>query len=114
MPEKDAPRVLKYSELRKHPGLMYIEDRDWLITKGRATNFTEAMVFFDDWLLKAKDSQMNCMKHCYPISEYNKTWRCWSEMPTRSLWKSAAWKTATKGRVVPNVPGYYKDRTKTD
>lgn len=84
--------VLKRESLHTHDGVMYIEDRDWLLLRGIFVQRGSSDCGFITWLMKGRMSHKNMSYHSFPIREYGKTWRCWDNQPTDKQMKEISWR----------------------
>lgn len=84
-------KVLKMSDLRTFDGLVYIEDKDWVVLRGLAETESETSWYFNTWVLSGKMSHDERMNHTFFKKDYGKTWRCWSSQPTLQQMKETAW-----------------------
>lgn len=85
-------KVLKMSDLRTFDGIVYIEDRDWVVLRGLANTESERSWYFNTWVLSGKMSHDERMIHTFFKKDYGKTWRCWSAQPTDEQMEAEPWK----------------------
>ena len=89
--QEPLAKVMPQNKIADADGLVWAEDRNWLLLKGILINIRQTQWDFITWQPNVKASYKNQYHHGFWADEYNKTWRCWTEKPTEEQRMAAKW-----------------------